>query len=83
MPRLLPRRPIETPPSCLDEDEGLNGLVRNGCDSERERRAFIRRQNGNRRRDEERAGHHTYCGLARQREAEAKARACGAWSMTG
>jgi len=69
MPRLLPRHPIETPPSHLDEGEGLHGLVRDERDPERERRAFIRRHNDNRRRDEERAGHHTSTGLARQREA--------------
>lgn len=76
MPRRVPRHPIDTPSSHLDRDDGLTGLVRDGCDPERERRAFIRRQNDNRRRDEERAGHHTYCGMAQQREAEAKARAC-------
>jgi len=83
MPHRVPRHPIETPPSRLDDGLTLDGVPRQGLDPERERRAFIRRQNDNRRRDEDRAGYHTYCGLARQREATATARACGAWSMTG
>ncbi len=75
MPRMLARVGVPTPPTSLDALNALDGLLRDGCDSEATRRAFIRLHNQRRREREERAGCDGYTTLAVRAAVTARARA--------